>query len=648
MTRKAFLPFIFAILFAIFFTHPVFAKTYKIERILSFHSDIKVHQDGSMTVAETIQVNSTGREIKRGIYRDFPTRYRDRYGNDYVVDFDVIKVLRDDEPESYHLKDLANGKRIYIGRTDFFLSPGEYTYTVVYKTNRQLGFFKDFDELYWNVTGNGWSFQIDKASAMVELPQGASEKIMGLDGYTGKQGSKEKDFSIFTDDVGNVTFVTKRPLMPREGLTILVAWPKGYIAEPAIHTRLGYFIHDNLGTATGLAGLLILLVYYLIVWTRFGKDPAKGTVIPLYNPPDRFSPASIRYIMKMGFDNKVLTAAIIDMAVRGYITINEEDGTYTLKKIGGRETVLTPEESAIANRLFGSHDGEIELKTENHVKIHSAIDGLKRSLGNSLDKIYFFTNRQYFIPGLVISCLIMITSSILESQGKLPLTIFMSIWLTGWSFGVIFLLRAVISLWKGFIFGGSHKASLLGRALFMSLFATPFVSGELFGISALVSSTSLSVIAILALMVFINLLFYRLLKAPTLTGRKIMDKIEGFKMYLSVAEKDRLNILNPPEKTPELFEKYLPYALALDVEQEWAEQFSDVLWQAARTGIPYRPGWYSGSTWDNLGAAGFTSSLSNSFSSAISSSSSAPGSSSGGGGGGSSGGGGGGGGGGGW
>ncbi len=152
----------------------------------------------------------------------------------------------------------------------------------------------------------------------------------------------------------------------------------------------------------------------------------------------------------------------------------------------------------------------------------------------------------------------------------------------------------------------------------------------------------------LAAMAFLNALFYHLLKAPTLTGRKIMDQIEGFKLYLSVAEKERLNLLNPPEKTPALFEKYLPFALALDVENAWSEQFAEVLAQAGTETQPYSPVWYSGSSWDSFHTSRFTNSLGSSFASAISSSSSPPGSSSGSGGGGFSGGGGGGGGGSGW
>jgi uncharacterized membrane protein len=158
--------------------------------------------------------------------------------------------------------------------------------------------------------------------------------------------------------------------------------------------------------------------------------------------------------------------------------------------------------------------------------------------------------------------------------------------------------------------------------------------------------------AVLALILLTNVLFYHLLKAPTRLGRRVMDEIDGFAEYLSVAEKDRMNLLNPPERTPELFERFLPYALALGVEQAWGEQFSDVLAAASvaetRSHSSYRPHWYSGSTFNAGNFGNFASSLGSGFSGAISSASTAPGSSSGSGGGGSSGGGGGGGGGGGW
>ncbi|MDH3692230.1 MAG: DUF2207 domain-containing protein, partial [Gammaproteobacteria bacterium] len=127
------------------------------ERILSFESDITVHSDGNMVVHETIRVRAEGKSIKRGIYRDFPTRYRDRYGRNYVVDFQLLTVDRNGLPDAHHIENRSNGVRIYIGSADNFINPDVYTYSIGYITSRQLGFFSDHDELYWNVTGNDWT-----------------------------------------------------------------------------------------------------------------------------------------------------------------------------------------------------------------------------------------------------------------------------------------------------------------------------------------------------------------------------------------------------------------------------------------------------------------------------------------------------------
>ena len=224
---------------------------------------------------------------------------------------------------------------------------------------------------------------------------------------------------------------------------------------------------------------------------------------------------------------------------------------------------------------------------------------------------------------------------------------FGSLWLIMWTAFCYFLVLGVYKKWQA-VRGSGYKLGQVMAALGVSLFALPFLAGEVFGAVMVAGAVSVPAVAALGAMAFLNPLFYHLLKAPTLAGRKLMDQIEGFKLYLSVAEKDRLNLLNPPEKTPELFEKYLPFALALDVENQWSEQFAEVLAHAGTPEQPYSPSWYSGRSWDSSRPSRLGDNLGSSFASAISSSSSPPGSSSGSGGGGSSGGGGGGGGGSGW
>ena len=154
-----------------------------------FRSDVTVMVDGSLRVTERITVRAQGHEIKRGIYRDFPTRYEDRLGRRYTVGFRVVEVLRDGAPEPYFTEDRANGVRVYVGRKDVFLPPGEYTYSLTYVTTHQLGFFDDHDELYWNVTGNGWNFPIERAEAEIRLPDTVPDIDVNLGAYTGPSGA---------------------------------------------------------------------------------------------------------------------------------------------------------------------------------------------------------------------------------------------------------------------------------------------------------------------------------------------------------------------------------------------------------------------------------------------------------------------------
>jgi hypothetical protein len=616
------------------------------ERILQFDSEIWVHRDGSMTVRETIEVNAARRKIRRGIYRDFPTVYQDRHGTRVVVDFDVEAVTRDGRPEPYHTQRISNGVRVYIGDKDKYIRTGRHTYTLTYRTDRQLGFFKDYDELYWNVTGNGWDFEIEKARAIIHLPEGA--RVQDYSAYTGPTGARGRDFTYTPLVDGVVRFETTRPLRPREGLTVAVAWPVGYVDRPTETDKAFYFISDNSALIAGLFGLALLFLYYLHVWTKVGRDPEAGVIVPQYEPPGHISPAGARYVMRFGFDDKVFTAAIVSMAVKGFLTISEDDSDDFTLQATGKKAPLTPGESAVARSLFPYGTGSIELDRKNHKELQAAQKKLQTRLRNEFEKTHFVRNTWYFVPGLALSLLALGVLALAADEPAIAG--FLTVWLTIWTIGVYFLTRQCWRAWKLALSTGSVGGT--SAAVASTLFALPFIAGEIGGLFFYTTAATIGGAVMLLCMQALNVTFYHLLKAPTKLGRRIMDDVEGFKLYLSVAEKDRMNMLNPPERTPELFEKFLPYAIALEVEHEWAEQFSGVLAAAgtspdSRGTRHYRPHWYSGHSLDR-GLSGFGGALGGAFAGAIASASTSPGSSSGSGGGGSSGGGGGGGGGGGW
>src|SRR5688500_10773122 len=236
---------------------PAFAQ----ERILSYDSEVDVCADGSLDVVERIRVRAEGNNIRRGIYRDFPTRYRDRYGNRVVVDFEMLGVERDGKPEPWFTEKQSNGVRVNTGNDDFLQVPADYTYTLRYRSTRQLGFFDDHDELYWNAIGTGWEFAIERGSVEVRLPRPVPRERLRAEGYTGAQGSQGDGYIAETPSAGVARWRLTRPLAPQEGFTIVLSFPKGVIAAPTRAQRIAWLLKDNRGVLVALAGLIALLAF---------------------------------------------------------------------------------------------------------------------------------------------------------------------------------------------------------------------------------------------------------------------------------------------------------------------------------------------------------------------------------------------------
>jgi uncharacterized membrane protein YgcG len=546
------------------------------ERILAYRSDISVQADGQLLVTETIRVRAEGQDIRRGIYRDFPTRYRDRFGNHYRVDFEPLSVRRDGQPEAWHSEQRSNGVRLYAGRADRMLNPGVHEYELVFRTNRQLGFFETHDELYFSAVGNGWTFPVDHAVATVTLPFDLMPERLSLNSYTGFAGSRE---SAATAEIlldGRVRFETTRPLAPNEGLTISIGWPKGLIPEPGLERRISWFLADNDGVLVLLLGLLLPLAWYLWAWNKVGRDPRKGVIFPRYEPPTGLSPAACRYVRSMSFHRDAFTAAIISLAIKGYLTIEEQGKDFTLvRKADATGAPLSAGEKALLTSLLPLPLSSIEMKAENHASFQAARKALQRALKREYEGRLFHLNRVYIVPAALLSV------------GAFVIALFLD-------------------------------AGIVTRIVYAFL------------------------------TVVLHVLFIYLLRAPTRGGRQVMDEIEGFKMYLGTAERQRLDRMQSPTLTAEVFESFLPFAYALGVENRWCDRFAAELPAEVRQDPAYTPAWYSGRYHGLPAVHHLGSGFGSSFGSAISAASSPPGSSSGGGGGGSSGGGGGGGGGGGW
>ena len=610
------------------------------ETILKFHSDVTVNQDASMDVTETIVVTSENNRIRHGVFRDFPTRYTDKHGVQKTVEFAVKTVSRDGYSEPYTIESISGGKRIRIGSKDTLLNDGQHKYVIFYHTARQLGFFDKFDELYWNVTGNGWDFEIQDASVDVHLPSGAVIQQSAI--YTGSFGSSGKDATSSTPTSNEFAAQTTRVLSSSEGLTIAVAWQKGIVTAPSQSQQQLWWLRDNAGFFGLVLTLLGVIGYFFSAWTRVGRDPPTGTIIPLFHPPEDLGPAGVRYVWKQAFDNTAVAAAFVGLGVKKYLKITNENGEYTIESLKGQGVPLIASEKALHNLLPAI---PFKLRQSNHEAIGKLVNNLQSSLEKAYNGTLFHNNYGWFTIGIVMSIIGLAISAFLMPDG--------------FGFTGLFIGAFSSGLWAIILLVGrpAVKRIFAARGIFAKLqslvalvFIVPFFGAGLAIPVLYLSSETLSpsLIAFAGTTITIgalNMLFYYLMPAPTVQGRQILDQIEGFRLYLSTAEEKRLDALNPPEKTPELFERYLPYAMALDCENAWNKKFASVLAAAAAAGAA--SAWY-GSSGHYGGYGGMGSSLGDSLASTISSSSTAPGSSSGSSGGGSSGGGGGGGGGGGW
>ncbi|MES2137616.1 MAG: DUF2207 domain-containing protein [Pseudomonadota bacterium] len=605
------------------------------ERILRYLSDVQVEKDGSLEVAEAIDVRAEHDQINHGIYRDFPTRYRGRNGSLVHVGFKFEGATLDGAPVSAATEPLGNGIRIKVGDPVRLVDVGEHSYVLHYRTTRQIGRFKDYDELYWNATGNGWAFPIDVAEARIRLPGPVTLGQRSV--YTGPQGSTAQDAEVVDEKAGEILFRTTAPLGPYEGLTVAVAFPKDVIAGESSKIRLAEWLLDYGPPLVGLAGLIGLLAFYYVAWQRAGRNPRAGTVVPLFSPPDGLSPAGMRFLTKMGADNRGFAATLVDMGVRGHVRLVEEDGGWFSRKTrridrldGGQE--LPPEEQAALDALCGP-GGSIVMEQKNHAHFASARTALSETLQKGPEGRLFNRNLGWAFVGVALFLgALWLAAAAIEFTVGVPPTF------------VLVPLGAAASAALLFLF--LQRAQAVGKCLASMaafvLLAVAVVMGAPMVGDALSSGLWLPLLLpALALPLVVSSFWW--IAAPTRAGRAVLDHIAGFKQYLSITEAERLDRMTPPERdTPQLFERYLPYAIALGVENRWAERFAGVLAAAAAQGSQGF-GWYSGSSspWDD--PTGFADDVGSSLSSTISSAATAPGSSSGSGGGGSSGGGGGGG-----
>ena len=552
------------------------------EEIRAFASDVTLRTDGSVLVVETVDVNAEGDQIRRGVYRDIPIVLLGPSGNKIRVGLDVASVTRDGGAELFRVERMGNFQRIWIGDPDQFIGTGSHRYVITYTMDRMARAFADHDELYWNATGNYWDFPIVKSIARVTLPDGAV--ISELSAYTGVAGSTEQAVTTTRNSDNTATFRTQRELGPGEGMSFAVSFQKGVIALPQGLDALLQEASDLREVWLPVLAVLLLLAYNFGAWWRVGRDPPKGTIIPLFHPPKDFSPALTHYVHKWGFANSgwtAMTAAIFNLGVRGLVTIDNSADALTVKTTGKEPDGKLPVGEEVLFRYFAAQ-GSVTIDKTSGPGLATKRNEFMAALQQENRKVWFNHNTGFAVLGVVLMILMLV--------GMVALDVLEPVWLVVAFVGGIF--AAVIgSVVFNALRSGGWQRYL--TAVIVGIFAFNFVGGMIETFSSLtVNSAALAA----GSMVLITAIFAVLMRAPTVQGRKVMDEIEGFKLYLDTAEKNRLNITSEPPMTIERFERILPYAIALGVEKPWSEHFEGEL---ARNAVAdarsdYSPGFYYG------------------------------------------------------
>ncbi len=499
-----------------------FTRIAQAERVSDFYADIEISSDKYITVTENITYNFE-QNSRHGIYRDILYKVRTNKGTRALwIPKDQINVTdQDGNPRIFKIIDYGDYRRIQIGDLANTES-GKKKYVITYKIGRAINFFGNFDEFYWNVTGNEWKVPIENSGASVIFPVKIDDSLIRLDCYQGEYGSRETCFYKNYEN-GRAVF-GGRALGPNEGLTIVVGFPKGIAKENPWYLSAFYFLSDNWLFLAVLAVIFILLFW----WYLWGRDPQyRGTIIPQYEPPERFLPIEANALLNEGFSARGISAEIINLAVSGRIRIIKIEKE---KDLWGNK-----------NNDYEFEATNVELPHKMKVVqeiIYSAIANKKLS---EIKKAIWNIRNQDIFPQIILKADVANPDfGLADFFDKSSIRI-RNIGLIA---GSIFLLGGILFYWD-----------LIKMAACMIL-----------GISFIIFSFSV--------------------KRKNLLGAEMKENLLGLKMYMAVAEKDRLAFHNTPEKTPEHFDRLLPYAVALGVEKQWEKQFANIYLDP--------PSWYTG------------------------------------------------------
>lgn len=541
------------------------------EKIYLFDVKVAVQQNGEIQVTENITLNVKHQKIRRGIYRDLPDSIHESAK--------PVSLTMDGETHPFFTEKRGNFLRVNFGNNDY-ISQGKHTYSFTYNYTGAINFLKDYDELYWNVTGNDWDFTIDKAQIEITFPENTKVLEEGISLYTGRYGQKGKD----AKQTSNFVFETTKPLLPKEGFTVTIPFEKGAVQQPVTQTtavrnnvnnnlnnkanniskpvQVAAHAHDNIFSKLwfGIGGifskpslsfiilLIILIIYCFVTWFMVGHDPFYPAV-PQYKPPKDISPAFLSYLKK-GSIPDILTCIILNLAMKGNIKIEEQEKSFLFLK--SKKTVLflqnkdmstlSKDEEILVLNLFPSFARDFFVLND-----WNSGDILERT-GKKIKKLFDDKKENYIVSNWqysAVAILLLLALGIIPNyQGE-----------EYWIMNVIF----IVFIFFTFLMSTANKLV----ALVLAFFILPFLGKD----------------GLLIVGIITTLIYIKLIPNVTSLGQEVFEYVKGFEKYIKTAEAHRFELSDPidPQK---VFCDYLAYAYAIGLDNKWVKKFSNILSQA--------------------------------------------------------------------
>ena len=540
LDKKIFYSFFLFILFSFLF---IPSQTFAAEKINNYVVDIKINQDSKVDITERITYDF-GSNDRHGIKRFIPLSFDSSW---FKQDIEISNIqVTDSQGNSrpFEIKESGDKKTVKIGDPNKIIT-GEHTYNISYQVDWVLGYYKDYDELYWNAIGGEWDVPTQQAEVNVKLPKKIARDKLTLKCFVGRSGSKnncsQTSVSGENGQVASINFEENDTIAGSEAFTIVVGFPKNIVETPGTFSKIMKIVQDN----WVLGGPIAIFLVMLGVWSKLGRDKqGRGNIIAQYEAPEGLTPIEVGMLIDEKINKHDISAQIIHLATKGFLDIEYkkeegllfDDKKFILHKKKDANEAENEFDREILNLLFGFGKDKVDL---------SELQANQKALRNIKKKI----------------------STKLTESGY-------------------------------YKYSPRKTRGLSYLAAFLIGFGLIFLSGEAIGFIGGISSG------------IIVAIFGYFMPAKTKEGAVLEEKIKGFKQYLSVAEKERLEFHNAPDKKPETFEKFLPFAIAFEVEDQWAQKFEDIYDQ--------QPDWYS----SHAGVYGATNIAGdmNNFDSAVSSS----------------------------